>query len=254
MSGFERLVAVATQEPSILGVILSGSRGRGTGGVDSDWDCYVVVDDHAHDDGVRSVREIDDRLLDCTAVGFAEFERYAVWGSDNFWEAYAFAHVTTSYDSLEGGIADIAARKEFLGEDAADRVARAALDAFVNQCVRASKDRRDGNDDAAVLDSAEAVSAALEAIFALDGRVRPYNRYLAWELERHPLELFPGIDVVDVVKRLASADAQAASELFRLLERVARSAGIGDVIDAWSDRDLGSLAASWQDPSEPRGG
>src|SRR3954469_13726958 len=232
MSGFDRLVTVATDEPSILGVILSGSRGRGTVGVDSDWDCYVIVDDGRLDDGVRSAREIDDPLLDCTTVGFAEFERYAVWGGANFWEAYAFAHVTTSYDSLDGGIADIAARKEFLGGDVAVQVARAALDAFVNQCVRAAKDRRDGNDDAAALDCAEAVAAALETIFAPEGRARPAKRYLSWELERHPLELLRGIDVVNVVKRLASADPQAVAELFHLLERGPPSPRVRAVIDA----------------------
>ncbi|MFL5736560.1 MAG: hypothetical protein ACJ76P_04405 [Actinomycetota bacterium] len=242
MSGFDGLVAVATEEPSILGVILSGSRGRGSVGADSDWDCYVVVDEEALDDGMRSIREIDDPMLDCVVLGFGEFQRYAEPGSANFWEAYAFAHVTTSYDSLDGAIADLAAQKEFLDEGIADGIARTALDAFLNQCIRAAKDRRDGNDDAAVLDCAGAVSPALETVFALEGRVRPYNRYLSWEVERHPLELFRGDRFVDVVKRLASADPQAVAELFHLLERVARSAGIGDVIDAWSDRDLELLA------------
>jgi hypothetical protein len=146
--------------------------------------------------------------------------------------------VTISYDALDGGIAKIAAAKEFLAPPAAERLTRSALDAFINQCVRAAKDRRDRNEDAALLDYAEAVSAALETIFALEGRVRPYNRYLSWELERHPLRHFTGADVPDLVKRLASDDAQAARDLFLRLEGVAHSKDVGDVIDAWGDREL----------------
>ena len=34
----------------------------------------------------------------------------------------------------------------------------------------------------------EAIPYALRTIFALETRVRPYNKYLEWELHHHPLE------------------------------------------------------------------
>jgi hypothetical protein len=244
MPGFDRLLAEAIDIPSILGVILSGSRGRGTGGPRSDWDCYVISDDDRLEESAGFVEQIDDPLLDCSVLGLKAFDGYAAPDSENAWEAYAFVHVTVAYDALDGTIANLAAAKEFLPPTVAARVARSGLDAFINQCVRAAKDRRDGNEHAAVLDHAEAVSAALETIFALEGRVRPYNRYLSWELERHPLRAFTAADLADLVKRLASDDAEAARELFRRLEGVARSKEIGDVIDAWGDRELQLLRSA----------
>jgi hypothetical protein len=133
MSGFDRLVAAAVDEPTTLGVILSGSRGRGAGRSDSDSDCYVIVDDQGLDDGVRSVRRIEYPLLDSTVLGLAQFDRYAAPERANSWEAYAFAHITISYDAMDGRIAEMAAAKELLDAGAAERIARAALDAFLNQ-------------------------------------------------------------------------------------------------------------------------
>jgi hypothetical protein len=61
------------------------------------------------------------------------------------------------------------------------------LDAYINQLYRCVKSRRDGVADAALLDEMESPPWLLETVFALHGRLRPYNRYLRWELENFPL-------------------------------------------------------------------
>ena len=181
MTAYEQLLALAAQEARILGVILSGSRGRGTAVSASDWDCYAIVADGSADDLQTEFDDIADGGLDLTVLAVAEFERYALPGSAEDWEAYAFVHARVALDRLGGGIAEIASQKEVLEAEVADTTIRRALDAYINASVRSAKCRRDGEWAAAMLDASESVGPALETIFALDHRIRPYNRYLTWE-------------------------------------------------------------------------
>ncbi|GIH99957.1 hypothetical protein [Planobispora takensis] len=100
------------------------------------------------------------------------------------------------------------------------------------------KNHRDGRATEARLDAAESIPPLLTCVFALCGRVRPYNRHLAWELRNHPLgppawhheRLLPLLEGV-----LSHADPQAARRLFLDVEPLARAAGHGPVLDAWGE-------------------
>ncbi len=61
------------------------------------------------------------------------------------------------------------------------------FDAYRNTRFRPAKNRRDGNTEAAVLDAAESVASLLDVVFTVEGRVRPYNKFLRWELDIPPL-------------------------------------------------------------------
>jgi len=71
--------------------------------------------------------------------------------------------------------------------DAAPAIAAGALDAYVNSTYRSLKAERLGEVLGARLDAADAASHLLDALFALRGRVRPWSKYLRWELEVEPL-------------------------------------------------------------------
>ena len=79
----------------------------------------------------------------------------------------------------------------------------------------------------------EAIPYALRTIFALENRVRPYNKYLEWELRHHPLEGWPADELLPLLDRLLTGEAEAQHELFRRIEEPARRAGFGDVVDGW---------------------
>jgi hypothetical protein len=66
-------------------------------------------------------------------------------------------------------------------------IGRSRLDEFINFCYRALKSHREGRAEVARLDSAESVASTLDVVFAFSGRIRPYNKYLTWELGEHPL-------------------------------------------------------------------
>jgi len=70
-------------------------------------------------------------------------------------------------------------------------------------------------------------------VFALHGRVRPYNKYLRHELAVRPL---PGgwsglLD--DLALLMDDGDPDAQRRLFHLVEVGARRRGKGDVVDGW---------------------
>jgi len=61
------------------------------------------------------------------------------------------------------------------------------LGGYINFTYRSLKSARDGRQLEQRLDATESVPWLLDVMFALVGRVRPYNKYLPWELREHPL-------------------------------------------------------------------
>jgi hypothetical protein len=71
----------------------------------------------------------------------------------------------------------------------------------------------------------------LTTVFALEGRVRPFNKWLRHELARHPLEFEDLAGLADAMAAEPTTETQR--DAFRRLEIAARSAGQGPVIDSW---------------------
>ncbi|WP_250030190.1 hypothetical protein [Paractinoplanes maris] len=132
-----------------------------------------------------------------------------------------------------GGIAALVDRQATPTAEEAREWAREGLDGYVNQLYRAVKSRRDGHPPTAALDEQESVGWLLTTVFALHGRLRPYNKYLAWELATHPLPP-PWND--------ALAPAYVGTHpltLFPMVAGLARERGHGDILDSWGpDLDL----------------
>lgn len=218
---YDDLVARATADVDVLGLVLSGSKAReGMETANSDADVYVIVPEYdgAWSRAKRSAQldEIPYTLTDLRDV------------SDR-WQRYSFRCARVLLDRLDGGIADLVHAQATLTAAEADAWVREYLDGYVNFIYRATKSRRDGRDDLAALDDIEAVPWFLWTLFALYGRVRPYNKYLRWELETYPLP------PPWTIGHLLPALAQRPVALFADLETAARAKGFGDVFDAWGD-------------------
>jgi hypothetical protein len=217
---FDDLRARAADDPAVLGLILSGSRARGMASVHSDFDVWVIVAERGGQWTVtRRSPELDE----------------IVWTRDELadtgitWQRYSFRGAQVLLDRLDGGIARLVAAQATPTAEEATRWARENLDAYLNQIYRAAKNRRDGWAVLARLDEMESVPWFLTTLFALHGRLRPYNKYLHWELVTHPLG--GPWDADELPARLAAGPAG----LFADLEPLARDRGHGDVIDAWGD-------------------
>jgi hypothetical protein len=154
------------------------------------------------------------------------------------WQRYAYRGARILLDRLHGRIAELVERQASPTDVEARLWARESLDAYTNQLYRAVKSRRDGSADAADLDQAESTPWLLSTVFALHGRLRPYNKYLGWELDSYPLTPFWTAQLRPE-RVLANA-----LRLFPAVADLARKQGHGDILEGWgADIDLICAAA-----------
>lgn len=240
---FGRVLEAARADERVVGLLLAGSRGKDPAYVTerSDYDVYVIVaDDATRDEYGRSFPSAHGDPVEVIVATLESFRTHALPGSGSEWNAYTFAHLTPLIDRLDGEIGRLAEAKAQRDPDTAPPL----LDAYINSYYRAAKNQRDGRHLEAQLDAAESIAWLLDFLFADCGRVRPYNKWLLWELRTHPLpepwsekRLVPTLTAV-----LQAGDLRAQQGLFRDVERFARSRGYGDVLDGWQP-DLAWLRA-----------
>jgi predicted nucleotidyltransferase len=232
---YDELVELAHREDDVLGLVLGGSRGKGAlVGPTSDYDVYLVVRDPEPYRRRFPTRHGDP--VEVFALSLKELREHGEIGSDSEWNRYTFAHVRPVVDKTDGELARVVEAKGRLPRADARRVAAEALDGYVNCYYRSAKNARAGLALAAKLDAAESIPYVLTSLFALHERVRPYNKYLEWELERFPLGS-GGWSAERLLPRLrrivATGDLAEQQRLFRAVEELARERGLGVVIDGW---------------------
>jgi hypothetical protein len=189
----------------------------------SDADVYVIVSEYGgHWTTSSRTPELDAIVISITDLGDV---------SDR-WQRYAYRGAQVLLDRLDGRIADLVRAQATLTPAESEAWVREELDGYINFIYRAAKNRRDGREDLARLEEIEAAPWFLWTLFALYGRVRPYNKYLRWELDTYPL---PAPWTADY---LINALTERPSLLFGELETIARANGFGDVLDAWDELEL----------------
>jgi hypothetical protein len=221
------LVRRCERDRRVVGAVLSGSQAReGMATAQSDIDVYVIVTAA----GTTRWRTTRTPGLDTIVMSLEEFRQ-----PGDAWNRYSFTHARVLLDRLDGEIARLVAAKGRLGRDEARAVVAEALDGYLNFAYRAAKNRRGGRPIEARLDAAESVPWLLTTVFAFHGRLRPYNRYLRWELERYPLGSARWDGLAAMMVRVLDGDVEAQQYLFAAVEDEARGRGFADVLNAWSD-------------------
>jgi hypothetical protein len=197
-------------------VIHSGSRGRGLYvHEDSDWDFFVVVRElrgeypSEHGDPVEYAEITLERLADPP-----EWARPALLSVDLMLDKTG--EVANALDSAT--TVDPASAGE-------------PLDGYINMYYRSAKNARVALELASLLDAQESLPWFLQFVFNVHGRVRPYNKWLAWELRERPLPV--ALDLGLLQRIATTGDTAAQQELFRWAESLAREAGLGAVVDSW---------------------
>ncbi|WP_405792923.1 hypothetical protein [Streptomyces sp. NBC_01506] len=240
---FSDFVAQASASPDVVGLVLSGSQARqGMATSDSDHDVYVITADDPAVTPPAAGGARRSPALDVMPLSLSAFRAHALTADAHSWDRYAFVHCQVLLDRLDGTITQLVEEKATLEGLEAHRLVRSELDAYINSVYRSAKSHRDGRPADAHLDAAESVPYLLTVVFALHQRVRPYNKYLLWELRNHPLGAPPwAADVLipQIRRVLADGDLATQRALFATVERAARWAGHGSVLDSWgSDLDL----------------
>jgi hypothetical protein len=228
----EELIREAEADPDVVGVVPTGSRGKGAlVNAWSDHDVWVILRDAAARDrwaARHPLRHGDP--VEVVSTTLAAYAERPVPRSPAAYEAYAFAHVTPLIDKLGGEIAALTEAKGRIDPAAAAE----PLDDYINYYYRSLKSARGELDVEARFDAAESVGPFLEFLFGAFGRVRPFNKWLRWELEHYPLEPpWTAGDLLPRLERILDGDLEEEPRLFRDAERLARERGLGHVVDGW---------------------
>lgn len=231
---FQEMLARAGQDPNIVGLYLGGSRGKGAATVHSDYDCDIVVVDSVAAE-YRARFGGDDASFNLGVFGLAEFRAYAAIGSPREWDRYNFAHLCAHIDKLNGEIQRLIDDKATMPADTAAIRLPPTLDAYINFTYRSLKNARDGRTLAAHLDATEAVKHLLDLVFLLHTRLRPYNKYLEWELTHWPLDdiAWSSGAFLSLVNAIASGDLEGQRTVFAGLQPLAITRGQASTYAGW---------------------
>jgi hypothetical protein len=236
-SPYEQLIAAATADPDVIGLILTGSRGRGAFvRPGTDWDVRLIVADDAIDRARARHATPHGSRVEVFVMSLSTLEGAGAVGATSEWDRYSFVRVPVVIDKLDGRIRELITTKSVLSPEESRTLTQRDLGAYINAYYRALKNADVGLATESHLDAAESISPLLSTLFAMSGRVRPFNRYLRWELEEFPLpdeRLAAGTLLTRLERIVATGDVDAQAALFRDLEDIARAAGYGDAIDAW---------------------
>jgi hypothetical protein len=167
---YSDLVARGEADPDVVGLILSGSLARSMGTAYSDADVYVVVSQSGGGWKTSRTSELDTIVISVEQLADV---------SDR-WQRYSYRGAKVLLDRLDGRVAALVRAQATLTSAEVEVWVREQLDGYINFVYRAVKNRRDGRDDLAKLEEIEAAPWFLWTLFALYGRVRPYNKYLRW--------------------------------------------------------------------------
>ena len=242
---FQLLLQEAREDPQILGLVLTGSRGKGFGSESSDFDVLLIVRPEALEAyRIRFSESESWPNFDWWVTSLPELEPIAAtWGEPLAWEIfcnkrYSFADVSVLVDKT-GQARDLVDEKGPIPEEHRLPIVYTALGAYTNSLYRSLKCLSNGNDLGARLEAADAIGHALTVIFALEGRHRPYYGYLARELQARPLTTFPLptddlLAMIDII--LASGDAATQQHLLGIIDPMGRKAGCDEVFDEWGTR------------------
>lgn len=212
-----RLVTLAERNAAahgddLLGILLSGSAGRAHTTAYSDLDVVVVLADEA----AAGRSTVHSPEVDEAVDSWTELLTLPPFGSEGWWFRWSYAWAPVLLDRTGGALSEAVRRQAALSPEEADAVLidHDRLDGWLNFAYRALKNDRDGRRLETRLDAAESVPWLLDVVFAMAGRVRPYNKYLPWELREHPLPDWRGDELLDLVHRTIDGDVTAIRETF----------------------------------------
>lgn len=227
-----------------LGLVLSGSAGRGMATERSDLDAVIILSDEAAAD--RTTAHSPD--VDEIPWSLSELDTVGAFGTEEWWMRWSCAWAPVLLDRTGGDLPDAVRRQATVTPDEADAILidHDRLDGWVNFAYRSLKSDRDGRALESRLDANESVPWLLDVVFSLAGRVRPYNKYLPWELRTHPLDGWPADELLDLVARTQAGDAGAVRETFSRVHAACTSydawrghTRTTDMIDGWgSELDI----------------
>jgi hypothetical protein len=235
---FKKIKEESETDHYVLGLILVGSRGKRFHKEYSDYDFHIIVKDEVLLEYKNKFEEYNKiKGIDCGVRTLDEFKEYAEIGTAFEWDRYSFAHVQAEIDKTKGKLQEIIDEKGKIPEKHLKDYIAGFLDGYINSVYRSLKSLRDNNSVGFRLEAADSVRLLLTCAFAFhNSRLKPYYKYLEYELERKPLNKFPWTskEILDMIyKILETGDYKIQQTLLKEMEKLARKEGFGHVFDGW---------------------
>lgn len=235
---YEKILQQAKNDSEVLGLALVGGRGKGFVTENSDYDIYIITSENYLDEAKKKYPStIKPFKFDIFVHSMASFKEYANFGTSHEWDRYNFAYIKAIFDNTEGEFQKIIDEKGKIPEDRVREITKDNLDSYINCFYRSVKNHRDGNEFASHLDSTESAQWLVAFVFSVEGRVKPFSKYIEWALKEHPLEFLPwsGNEFILVIKKLLQTDnIEFQKEVFQKICKFAIERGYKEIIDSWN--------------------
>ncbi len=237
---YAQLLTEAQENPEIIGIVLGGSRGKDESFIteNSDYDVIVIVTDNASQEIKDKIKSLESDTFEVWAKTLQEFQDHAVWETQFAWDRYNYTHNKAILDKT-GDIQKLVAEKGNLPEAEKKGFIENALDSYINSVYRSAKYWRDGNDFPAHIDASESLPYLMDALYALEGRVKPYNKYFEWELRNHPLKMLPwNVDefIADYKTILTTGDIKTQEKIFIKIKELFANSGFSNITEDWKGK------------------
>jgi predicted nucleotidyltransferase len=235
----------AKADNNILGLILAGSRARDMHNSNSDCDIYIIFKDVITSQMIDSYyklynakygRDLNLDISNKALQKISEFAHYAELETTFYYDRYNLVHAKLEFDKTNGIVKKLLHKIGRLTEKEKTSIVHENLGYYITLVYRSVRSYEDGRRTAASLDAAESVQYLLTLLFAFADRVRPFNKYLEWELANHPLELLPWkprefITILEMI--LKQTDMRMQQAIYMAIENLARRQGFGYAYDSW---------------------
>lgn len=225
-------------DPNILALIPTGSYGKGAQTDKSDFDCIIIVNENV-DELKSKYNNSNSPLFEINVLSLSDFSSYALSGTANEWDAYNFAHIKPLVDKTNGKLQQIIDNKSLFNPENINSYVIGTLDAYINSVYRALKNNRDGYLLASKLDAIDSINFLLNAVFALNGKVRPFNKYLEFELRNYPLQKLPcsADELLTLINSLLNNyNTKDICSLFEIAYKLFTENGYKNVFDGWNEK------------------
>lgn len=235
----DELLKEAKTNPNILGFIWCGARGKDEKFLTqySDYDVCLVLKDDAPHELIKMLESYKSERFEVWPRTLTEFKNHAAWDSEKEWDRYNYAHNKAVLDKT-GEIQKIIDEKGSLPKEFQRAVIEESLDNYINQVYRSAKYWRDGNEFAAYLDAVESLPPLMIALYALEERLRPYNKYFEWEFKNHLLKFLPWPPdefITDYKHILLTGDIKTQKKIFTAVKKLFLEHGYSKSIKDWKD-------------------
>lgn len=240
---YDKLVDIVKKDDRLLGMILTGSRGKGLINQFSDYDIAIIMTKE-NKDHADEISQDFKSLGDVGGFEIEKFRTHALWDSENAWDRYNYSYLKATVDKT-GEIQRLIDNLGKIPEEHYETHIKHNYHFYVNSIYRSIKCHRAGDILGCKLEASRGLSGMLSVIFGVhDNRLLPYYKYLHWEVKHYPLYKIDdlGLSGEKLLKILdgilVDGNICGQQQIFEIIQKLMQGEGLGDEILQWDKENI----------------